>query len=435
MIPVENENFHRYTPRLEYMLKRINPKKYGYDPKIHSRGRKTKPWKLTPHNRALLEEYYIDKLNEGITKPRILSLLEQTSRILEWLEKDWDKVTIEDLKIIVSKIRSNPHTEKTKSDYLCKIKQFDKWANKNKDYTDKTKWIKTTIRLKHYKLPNDLITPKEAQQLIDATITARDRAIISLLWETGARVGEIANLKLQDIQFNKGDATINLFGKTGARRVMILESVRDLKNYLTVRNLMAKHDFVFCLEGTRNKSAPMTHPSIIKLLKQATTRANLNKRTYPHLFRHSRASYLASKGLSEAQLCFIFGWALGSKQVRTYIHLSQQQVQDTLLEKVYGIKKVETHDQEVVKCFVCGEINQPNTDTCVNCYNPLTIQGALKIKQQNEILEQDRDISQKVMAEAFKLIQNKSLTTTEAQKQAIQIVAQQQVQTTKKETN
>jgi integrase/recombinase XerD len=178
----------------------------------------------------------------------------------------------------------------------------------------------------------------------------------------------------------------------------------------------------------------MTHAAITKLMKQATERSGLKKRIHPHLFRHSRASYLASKGLSEAQLCFIFGWALGSKQVRTYIHLSQQQVQNTLLEKVYGIKKVETHDQEVVKCFVCGEINQPNTDTCINCYNPLTIQGALKIKQQNEILEQDKDISQKVMAEAFKLIQNKSLTTTEAQKQAIRIIAKQQIQTTKKET-
>jgi len=38
------------------------------------------------------------------------------------------------------------------------------------------------------------------------------------------------------------------------------------------------------------------------------------------------------------------------------------------------------------------------------------------------------------MAEAFKLIQNKSLTTTEAQKQAIRIIAKQQIQTTKKET-
>ena len=434
MNSAENENFHRYTPRLEYMLKRINPKKYGYDPTIHLKGKKTQPWKLTPRNRELLESYYVDKVNEGITKPRILSLLEQTSRILEWLGKDWDKVTKEDLKIIVTKIRANPHTEKTKSDYLSKIKQFDKWLNDNNEYTDKTRWIKTTIRLKHYKLPTDLITPEEAKKLIDSTSSARDRSIISLVWETGARIGEIANLRIQDIQFNKGEATINLFGKTGARRVMILESVRDLKNYLTVRSLTTKHDFVFCLEGTRNNSAPMTHAAITKLMKQATERSGLKKRIHPHLFRHSRASYLASKGLSEAQLCFIFGWTLGSKQVRTYIHLSQQQVQNALLEKVYGIKKTENHEQEVVKCFVCGEINQPNTDTCINCYNPLTIQGALKIKQQNEILEQDKDISQKVMAEAFKLIQNKGLTTTEAQKQAIMIIAKQQMQTTKKET-
>jgi len=427
MQAVENENFHRYAPRLEYMLKRINPVKYGFDPAKDLTGKKSKPWNLTPRNRELLESYYVDKVNDGITKPRILSLLEQTSRILEWLGKDWDKVTIQDLKIIVSRIRANPHTEKTKSDYLSKIKQFDKWINATGEYSDKTRWIKTTIRQKHYKLPTDLITPEEAEKLINSTSTARDRAIISLLWETGARVGEIANLRIQDIQFNKREATINLFEKTGARRVMILESVRDLKNYLQVKILTAKHDFVFCLEGTRNKSAPMTHPSIIKLLSQATARSGIKKRIYPHLFRHSRASYLASKGLSEAQLCFIFGWALGSKQVRTYIHLSQQQVQNALLEKVYGIKKAENHEQEIVKCFVCGEINPNNVDTCKNCYNPLTIQGALKIKQQNEILEQDRNISQKVFSEAVKLMSEKGISVEDAQKQAIQLIATQQI--------
>jgi integrase/recombinase XerD len=428
MVSVENENFHRYTPRLEYMLMRINPKKYGFDPKIHLKGKKSKPWVLTSENRELLEKYYVDKLNEGVTKPRILSLLEQTARILEWLEKDWSKVTIDDLKIIVSKIRSNPHTEKTKSDYLSKIKQFDKWLNDNKECTDKTRWIKTTIRLKHYKLPTDLITPEEAQKLTNATITVRNRSIISLLWETGARIGEIANLRTQDIQFNKGEATINLFGKTGARRVMILESVRDLKNYLDVRDKNAKHDFVFCLEGTRNKSNPMTHASIIKLIKQATKRASLNKRIHPHLFRHSRASYPASKGLSEAQLCFIFGWTLGSKQVRTYIHLSQQQVQNALLEKVYGIKKEENHEQEIIKCFVCGETNPAGNDTCKNCYNPLTIHGALKIKQEKMLIEQDRDISQKVFIEAMRLINEKQVCPEDAQKEAIKIIAEQQIQ-------
>jgi len=424
MNQVENENFHRYAPRLEYMLKRINPKKYGFDYDLCSRGKKTLPWKLTEENRMLLEKYYVDKINEGVTKPRILSLLEQTARILEWLEKDWSKATIEDIKKVVLKIRDNPHTEKTKSDYLSKIKQFDKWLNENKECTEKTRWIKTIIRLKHYKLPTDLITPQEAQTLIQSASTLRDRAIISILWETGARIGEIANLKTQDIQFDKGQATINLFGKTGARRVMILESVRDLKNYLEIRNKNTNHNFVFCLEGTRNKNAPMTHASIMKLLKQATTKAQLNKKIHPHLFRHSRASYLASRGLSEAQLCFIFGWALGSKQVRTYIHLSQQQVQNALLEKVYGIKKQENHTQEIIQCPTCGESNNSTNTTCKNCYNPLTIQGALKIKQEKELIQFDRDISQKVFAEALKLMTEQKITPEQAQTQAITTMAQ-----------
>jgi site-specific recombinase XerD len=305
----KNSNFHSYDRRTELLFKRINPVKNGFSVEEYRQGRKVKPKVLTPRNIELLEKYFIDKTNEGLTKPRVLALLEQTSTMLEWLNKDWDSVDKEDVKVLVNKIRSLEYTEHTITDYLGKLKQFDKWFSGEEEYTDKTKWIKATMKQGRQKLPNDLLTPEEAKRIYEATDNVRDRAILHLLWETGARIGELANLKTQDIQFSKGEAYLNLFGKTGARRVFILESVRDLKNYLDVRPKKVKHDFVFMLQSHKNVGKPLSYHATYKMLNEVVVKAGVNKKVHPHLFRHSRASFLASQGLNEAQkeVCFFYG--------------------------------------------------------------------------------------------------------------------------------
>jgi len=428
MTQQENKNFHDYGRRIELILQRINPDKYGFE---ETKGqRKRRYFDLTPNNRLLIDKYYLDITNEGLTKPRILSLLDQTSRFLEWLSKDWEQTSVDDIKQLVNKIRNlqdketgNEIAEHTKSDYLDKLKRFDKWFNKG-EYSDKTKWVKTTMKSRLYKLPNQLLTPEEAKQLIDATRNTRDRALLSILWETGARVGEIGNLKIGDLEFNKGECQANLYGKTGSRRVLLLESVRDLKEYLKVRNSTSPDDFVFVLFGTRNYGSPITYGAVLRMLEQVTKDAGIKKKVHPHLFRHSRASFFASKGLNEAVLCSVFGWAIGSKQVRTYIHLSQVQTQSQLKEKIYGIKKPDEQTKEFIACTTCGEINESIANECKHCFNPLTIQGALSLKRQNEHLQEAVQVQTQVNALAFELI-TQGLNVTQAKEQALSQVAQQ----------
>ncbi|MCX6801232.1 MAG: tyrosine-type recombinase/integrase, partial [Candidatus Diapherotrites archaeon] len=422
--------FHGYDQKLGYLLQRINPEKHGFDERQKVKNVRIGPLNLTPNNKVVLERYYLDLVNEGLTKPRILSLLDQTSRILEWLNKDYDKVMEEDIKGIVSRVRNADISEYTKSDYLTKLKRFDKWFHGGEDYSPLTRRIRTTVKMKDMKLPSELISPEEAEQLINATDTSRDRALIHLLWESGARVGEAANLKIKDLEFKKGECRAILTGKTGSRRVLLLECVRDIQNYVKVRNAKSPEDYLFVLEGNRNKGKQITYGGVARVIDDIKEKINMKKRLHPHLFRHSRATYLASKGLSEAQLCMIFGWIIGSKQVRTYIHLSGAQV-ESAYKKIYGMQKQEETEPQLIRCQVCGEFNPPKNDSCQNCYNPLTIQGALKIKQENELLQHDRNISQKVFAEAFRLVSEQKISIDEAQKQAIKIIAQQTLQQTR----
>lgn len=409
---------NQYERRLNLVLERIDSKKFK---KLKRREIKNNPYKprfnLTSQNKETLLKYYKKMCNENISSARIHNVLGVIARLLEDLGKNFEDATRDDIEELVAKINSKNIGPITRQDYLKKLKQLDKWINGGEECSEKTKWIKTGLGKKHSKLPSQLITPKEAEALINATDNVRDRALIHLLWESGARIGEILNCKIHSISFEKTEARIRLKGKVGERQILLLESVHDLKEYLKTRQNANQNDPLFTQIGTRNKGAPMTHQAIGELVKDLAKKTEIKKRIYAYLFRHSRASYIASQGLNEAQMCMIFGWTIGSKQPATYIHLSGAQVENAY-KKLYGIEQKE-NQQKMTKCQICGEINPANQHTCHNCYNPLTIQGALKIKQEKEIIQQDRDISQKVFTETIKLMQTKKLTIEEAQKQAI----------------
>jgi site-specific recombinase XerD len=419
---------------LSRVLERIDPEQYGYTQrKIIKNNPKNQPTikeplKITDKNRQLLNKYYKHLVNEGIAITRQRLVLGVLGRLLEMLGKDFETSTKEDIEDLVTTIRQRNISAVTQSDYLKKLKQFDKWFNGGDEPTLRTKKIKTGIGKKHYKLPSQLVTPDEAEKLINATDNIRDRALIHVLWESGARVGEVINCKMNSIQFEGGEAKIRLTGKVGERQVLLLESVRDLKEYVKTRQGAKPEEPLFILQGCNGgKGNPITHHAINKMLRKIKSKVALSKHVHAYLFRHSRASYLASQGLNEAQLCTIFGWIIGSKQPATYIHLSGSQTEDAY-KRLYGIKKQEETEKQILMCQVCGEMNPSTNNTCSNCYNPLTIKGALKVKQENEELQKANSFMQELQSLAFNYIE-KGFSVPEAKVKAMEEIVEKETKT------
>ena len=215
--------------------------------------------------------------NENIAPARKHNVLGVLGRLLELLGKDFETATRDDMEELVAKINSKKIGPITRQDYLKKIKQLDKWLNGGEELTERTKWIKTNLGKKHSKLPSQLITPEEAKQLVNVTDNVRDRALIHLMWESGARIGEIINLKMNSVEFNKGEARIRMRGKVGERQILLLESVHDLKEYYRTRNKANLEEPLFVQFGTRNKGSSLTHQSIGEMLKAVQTRTDITK--------------------------------------------------------------------------------------------------------------------------------------------------------------
>jgi len=176
---------------------------------------------------------------------------------------------------------------------------------------------------------SDLLTREDIQKLIDACCTTRGRAFVSMLYESGARIGEILNVEVKDFEFDANGVRVYLNGKTGRRRIRLVESARYLREWFKeIREAHPKTPYVWFGE---NENEPSQYATTVKFIRKTARLAGLRKKIYPHLFRHSRASELAQK-LKESQLRAFMGWGAASDMPQVYIHLSAQDMDKAILE-------------------------------------------------------------------------------------------------------
>lgn len=64
------------------------------------------------------------------------------------------------------------------------------------------RWIKCNFR-DDKKLPEELLTEEDVTKLIEAAQHPRDKALVFLLYESGCRIGELLNVKIKNVLFDR----------------------------------------------------------------------------------------------------------------------------------------------------------------------------------------------------------------------------------------
>lgn len=246
------------------------------------------------------------------------------------------------------------------------VKAFYKWLYGDNGYPECASWIKTHGFEKR-KLPEEILTKDEVKQLAEAAQNPRDRAIILMLYESGARAGEIAGLKIKHVQFDQYGAQIMLDGKTGMRRIRLIDCIPDLKLWLNHHPNAANPEAPLFIE-LRTNTAIDSHATLLHIIKTAANHAGIKKRIYPHLFRHSRATHLAQE-FTEQELKIIFGWAGGSKMPATYVHLSGGDIDNKMLEKRGIIAKKTQEANGTLNFVICPRCSEKNTSVAKFCFS------------------------------------------------------------------
>ena len=315
--------------------------------------------------------------NDGLTLNSRVRQLHKLVKLARAVRKSFTAMTREDIETFLYGL--DDLSPATLDQHKIAIKKFFKWLKQTDDYPDIVKWIKINNR-KTKKLPENLLTPSEVRSMIDAGDNPRDRALISVLYESACRLGEIVGLKQKDVNIDQYGAVIMVDGKTGQRRIRLIDSAPDLILWLNNHPKKNQDMPLFCNALFPDKA--VKDKGIQDRLKIMSKRAGLTKKVHPHLLRHSRLTALA-KDFTESELKIMAGWAGDSRMAGTYIHLSGADIEQKQLERAglidKGVRQKEDNILKPKNCPRCPEVNPATARFCNKCGAALDLWAAKEI--------------------------------------------------------
>jgi len=373
---------------------------------------------ITSKNSQLIEKFKTSCYAEGLGKLRVDKYFYTLKQLSLMLNKDFDKVAKKDIINLVSIIERREWSDWTKHDYKVTIKKFYKWLRGKEEYPEEVKWIKTTVKKRNGKLPEGLLTEEEIKKLIDSASNSRDKALISVLYESGCRAGEILSLKLKSVEFDKYGCVILVDGKTGMRRIRLVNSTPYLKNWVNDHPHKEDPNFALWIVLGNNTEKGIIYTTLRHILERIGERANIKKSINPHHFRHSRATFLANH-LTESQLNEYLGWVQGSGMPSIYVHMSGRDV-DKAIKKMYGLVEEEEKKESILtpkNCPRCNEINPATSKFCNKCSLALDFKIAIELedkrKKSDSIINQFvKKITEKYPDESVKILEELNLVDT-----------------------
>lgn len=125
----------------------------------------------------------------------------------------------------------------------------------------------------------------------------RDRALLELLYSTGARISEAVGLDLDDV--DAGERTVLLDGKGGKQRLVPIgkPAVAALETYLVrARPALAGRGRGSAALFLNARGSRLSRQSAWQVLKTTAERAGISASVSPHTLRHSFATHLLEGG-------------------------------------------------------------------------------------------------------------------------------------------
>jgi len=322
---------------------------WNYTGFIHQQKKKYKI-KISDYNKKSISEFLRScrlgsthikgKPNRAISKPRCAKYLQHLIRLNNYFKKDWDKITKADTEqfildlqnnVFFTKQNGNSLTEQTKLSYKISLIKFMKWVYNTDTPPAIVNWFDLRAKDKAMYVPSY----KEIDKVLGSNnISIRDKFIIRVLSDSGARLDEFMNSRIKDYerytaQDGKDYYKLTIHdenSKTFGRTVTLKYSTEVMDQYLGLHPfkqnpdalILPPHDYLHTRNGEDKTLKPRTVCEVVKLNFKRVL--NLNPIT-PKVLRKSSATNYGNY-LTHAQMCSRYGWVLSSNQPRRYIERS-----------------------------------------------------------------------------------------------------------------
>ena len=218
--------------------------------------------------------------------------------------------------------------------HISSLKSFYKYLFKNK-LIKNNPFNLVSLPRKDKKLPKYLHSNEldEIFNVFDLTksLDVRNRLIFELLYATGIRVGELVQIKLQDI--NLKDRTINIWGKGNKERIANYgEYAEEILNmYLNKARpqILGNKESIYLF--INKNGTGLTDRGVRYIVDETLKKTSIKTKMTPHTLRHTFATHLLNEGCD----ILIVQELLGHESLRAtqiYTHITNDALKETYLK-------------------------------------------------------------------------------------------------------
>lgn len=244
---------------------------------------------------------------------------------------DWLKLSSRDIEIFIQYLAQKKDKRSTQSRKISTLRSFYRFLNKrNIIPVNPVELI--SLRGDHKKLPEFLYSDEMVKVLKSISTTTplglRNMALLELFYATGMRVSEIANLKLEQIDFELN--LILVHGKGNKDRYVAFgeEAKTALNNYLVKARkkiLLHKTDYGYVFLNSNGNR--ITSRGLEYIIKNIFLNAGVSASVHPHMLRHTFATQMLNNGADLRTVQELLGHeSISTTQI--YTHVTKQHLCD-----------------------------------------------------------------------------------------------------------
>lgn len=292
---------------------------------------------LTLTDRDILERFLLHCRMSAAPR-RLKKIRSYLLQFRDVSEKPLDAITKDDAIAFWGVVKNAPFEEHTKIDIRKIVKRFLKWQYRDLDMLEPLRIPSTHLYNKKKINKPALFTLDEIRRMLRRADRVRDKALLLVLYEAGARPEEATNLRWKDVNWDAKEVHLYSHKKEDDRTVPVFEAVDLLQEWHDewVFDDPQPNDFVFpSLVGSRPlRDKPISVTYVNRLLKRIACSAGIKRDVWTNLFRHTRLTDLKLLGVEGLVHNKFAGHKPGSKQGLVYVHLDDEDMKKIVRSKV-----------------------------------------------------------------------------------------------------
>lgn len=282
---------------------------------------------------------FIDYINyqRGYSENTMLNYKNDIIEFIDFLKENginnFDKVDYQIVKKYLMELYNKKLSRSSVSRKLSSLRSLYKYLH-NESLVDINPFSLISSPKKEKRLPKFLYN-EDIEKIFNVPNTntnlgQRDMLILELLYDTGVRVSELVNIKINDINFK--DKSIRILGKGNKERIVLfgVYALDILELYIKDGrvNLLNKKDNDYLILNAKGDN--ITSRGVRLIIDNIIKKASLSIHISPHTLRHTFATHLLENGADLLTVKELLGHSsLSSTGI--YTHVTNERLRNVYL--------------------------------------------------------------------------------------------------------